>query len=124
MAQSHAAVHPTLAVGRAASRNIRVTVLVSVVLICGSFAAAALMQMRNDRLHALAQAEYFETRRAGDVAAAAEANLDRIAALGRAFADGKQVSDAAAASGIRTITVFDTTGLGGTGALAHTFTPV
>ncbi|MGZ6021333.1 MAG: sensor histidine kinase [Rhizomicrobium sp.] len=111
MAQSHAAVHPTLAVGRAASRNIRVTVLVSVVLICGSFAAAALMQMRNDRVHALAQAEYFETRRAGDVAAAAEANLDRIAALGRAFADGKQVSAAAAASDIRTITVFDTTGL-------------
>jgi signal transduction histidine kinase len=111
MAQGHAAVFSTIGHGRAASRNIRLTVLVSVVLICGSFAAAAVLQMRNDRMHALAQAEYFEARRAGDVAAAAGASLDRIAALGRAFADGRGITDAAKAAGIENITVFDRTGL-------------
>ena len=110
MAQSHAAVHPMLASGKVRSRNIRVTVLVSVVLICGSFAAAAVLQMHNDRVHALAQAEYFEARRAGDVAAAAAASFDRIAALGRTLVDGKQVGDAAAASGIKSLTVFDRAG--------------
>jgi len=111
MAQSLAAVFSTLGSGRTTSRNIRVTVLVSVVLICGSFAAAAALQMRNDRTHALAQAEYFETRRAGDVAAAAGASLSRIAALGRAFADGRDVGAIAQASGVSNITLFDRTGL-------------
>ena len=43
-------------VARLAQRHIRLTVLVSVVLICGSFAAATSLQMRLDRVHALAQA--------------------------------------------------------------------
>jgi signal transduction histidine kinase len=107
MAHSHAAILSPFDVARAASRNIRLTVVVSVVLICGSFAAAAALQMRNDRAHALAQADTFEARRAGDVAAAAESNLDRIAALGRAFAGDKEVREAAHLSGIRNITVFD-----------------
>jgi hypothetical protein len=107
MAHSHAAILSPFDVARAASRNIRLTVVVSVVLICGSFAAAAALQMRNDRAHALAQAEYFEARRAGDVAAAVESNLDRIASLGRAFAGGKEVREAAHLSGVRNIMVFD-----------------
>jgi signal transduction histidine kinase len=111
MAHSHAAVNVTMALGRAKSRNVRMTVLVSLVLICGSFAAAAVLQMRNDRVHALAQAEYFEARRAGDVAASAQTSLDRIAALGRAFVEGKDVAEDAAASGVRSLTVFDRTGL-------------
>jgi signal transduction histidine kinase len=111
MAQSHAAVHWTMASGRAKSRNIRMTVLVSVVLICGSFAAAAALQMRNDRVHALAQAEYFEARRAGDVAAAAEASLERIEALGRALVDANAIGAAAPTSGIRNMTVFDRSGV-------------
>ena len=41
---------------RLASRNIRTTVVVSLILICGSFAAAAALQMRFDRMHALNQA--------------------------------------------------------------------
>ena len=56
---------------RLASRNIRFTVLACVVLIGGCFAAAAGLQMRGDRVHALAQARYFEARRAQDVAASA-----------------------------------------------------
>jgi signal transduction histidine kinase len=111
MAQSHAVIFSPFVLARAASRNIRLTVLVSVVLICGSFAAAAALQMRNDRMHALAQAEYFETRRAEDVAAASQASLERIADLGRAFADGREVGAVAGALGVRNITVFDRTGL-------------
>jgi signal transduction histidine kinase len=94
---------------RIATRNIRFTVLACVVLICGCFAAAAALQMRGDRIHALAQAQMFEARRAQDVAAAAGATLDRLAAIGRAFADGKPVDSAA--DGVSNITVFDTTGL-------------
>ena len=110
MAQSHAAGFSSLSFGRAASRHIRLTVLVSVVLICGSFAAVAALQMRNDRIHALAQAEYFEARRAEDIAAAAQASLDRIAEMGRSFADGKEVGDVAGALGVRNITIFDRAG--------------
>ncbi|MEI9888732.1 MAG: HAMP domain-containing sensor histidine kinase [Rhizomicrobium sp.] len=94
---------------RLATYNIRFTVLACVVLICGSFAAAAALQMRSDRIHALAQAQYFEAQRAADVAATAGAALDRIAAVGKAFADGKPSSGAVL--GVRNVTVFDTTGL-------------
>src|SRR5271168_5101617 len=48
--------------------NIRVTVAVSVVLICGSFAAAAALQMRNDHAHALAEAATFDNERADELA--------------------------------------------------------
>ncbi|HEY0104513.1 MAG TPA: hypothetical protein VGB91_00410, partial [Rhizomicrobium sp.] len=84
MAQAGAAQSIPLAAGlaRATTRNIRLTVLVCVVLIGGSFAAAAVLQMRGDRLHALAQAQVFEAEHAADVAAAAAATLDRWAALG------------------------------------------
>ncbi|MBV9905141.1 MAG: HAMP domain-containing histidine kinase [Alphaproteobacteria bacterium] len=89
-------------------RNIRLTVVVCVVLICGSFAAAALLQMRNDREHALNQAQVYEVRRAGDIAAFAGAGFDRLMRVGRAFADGQPV---AGVEGISNITVFDSTGL-------------
>ena len=95
--------------GRTRPRTIRVTVLVCVVLICGSFAAAALLQMRNDHVHALAQARVFESDRAAGAAAAVGASFDRMAALGRAFADGRTVEGAA--DGVTNITVYDTSGL-------------
>jgi signal transduction histidine kinase len=96
-------------IARHASRNIRVTVVACVVLICGVFAAAALLQMRNDRVHALAQAQVFEEERAGDIAAAAGASLDRLAAAGRGFVDGTPPN--LAAEGIANITEYDTSGL-------------
>ena len=99
----------TFAVVRRPRWNIRVTVLLCVVLICGSFAAAAVLQMRNDRVRALGQARMFEAERAADIAATAASALDRMAATGRAFADGKPVDGAA--DGIRDITVFDASGL-------------
>ncbi|MBS0469664.1 MAG: HAMP domain-containing histidine kinase [Proteobacteria bacterium] len=111
MAQSGAISHPIIAAfaARAGLRGIRFTVLLCVVLICGCFAAAAVLQMRNDRAHALAQAQVFETERAADAAAAAGATLDRLAAIGKAYADGQETNFAA--EGIRNVSVFDGAGL-------------
>jgi signal transduction histidine kinase len=91
-----------------AARNIRLTVLLCVALICGTFAAAAALQMHNDRVHALAQAQFYETRRASDIAAVAGAALDRIEAGARSFAEGKPF---AAADGLRAVTVLGHDGI-------------
>jgi len=93
---------------RFASRNIKTTVVICVVLICGAFAAASALQMRFDRVHALNQATYFETRRAGEIAAVVRSALDALEAQGVAFADdpiGKHTSSA-----IRNIAVYDSAG--------------
>src|SRR6185503_17248085 len=93
---------------RFASRNIKATVVICVVLICGAFAAASALQMRFDRVHALNQATYFETRRAGEIAAVVRSALDALEAQGVAFADdpiGKHTSSA-----IRNIAVYDSAG--------------
>ncbi len=107
---------------RLAARNIRTTVVLSIVLICGSFAAAAVLQMRFDRVHALNQAGYFEARRAGDIAAVIGAALDRTESRGRAFADGN--ADRHPPGWLRNIAVFDAAGmavstLSGTTAFVH-----
>lgn len=68
-------------------RDGRITVPVCIVLICGCFAAAALLQMRLDRSHALAQAAAFEQERTGMIARATGQALDRYAWLGAVFAD-------------------------------------
>ena len=44
-------------------RDGRYTIPICIILICGCFAAAALLQMRLDRSHALAQAATFEQER-------------------------------------------------------------
>ena len=67
-------------------RNTRLTVPICIVLIFGALAAAAILNMRLDRAHALAQARIFEQQRATDLAAMAGASLDRLAAAGIAFA--------------------------------------
>jgi signal transduction histidine kinase len=72
------------------SRDIRFTVPICIILICGSFAAAALLQMRLDRGHALAQAAGFERARAADIAQRTGQSLDRYARLGRVFAASPQ----------------------------------
>ena len=81
----------------------RATVAISLILICGSFAAAAALSMRFDRVHALAQAAWFEQRRAHDIAAVVSGALDRIQDSGRAFADGALKT---APAGIRNIGVY------------------
>jgi signal transduction histidine kinase len=72
---------------RLATRNVRWTILISILLIFGSFVSAAVIQMRLDRMHALDQASAMEARRAQELAADYAATLDRYAALGTAFAN-------------------------------------
>ncbi len=91
---------------RFSTLNIRLTVLICVVLIAGCFAAAATLQMRIDRVHALSQAAYFEARRANDVAALTDAAFDRYAAAGRAFAADINGTGAVHLRGLRNIGVF------------------
>jgi signal transduction histidine kinase len=75
---------------RPLGRDIRFTVPICIILICGSFAAAALLQMRLDRGHALAQAAAFERLSAGEFAHATGQTLDRYARLGAVFAASPQ----------------------------------
>lgn len=74
------------------TRNIRLTVLLCVVAIGGSFAAAGALQMRLDRAHAYQQAAYFEARRATDLAQTMTDNLARHERTGRRFAAGELYS--------------------------------
>jgi len=67
-------------------RDGRYTIPICIILICGCFAAAALLQMRLDRSHALAQATTFEHERSGALARATGQALDRYARLGAVFA--------------------------------------
>ena len=92
-------------VARRLSRNVRLTVPLCLILICGSFAAATLLSLRMDRLHALNQAALFESNRARDLAAVAGANLDRFARAGARYADNPGTEPVA--SGLRNVVVFD-----------------
>jgi len=67
-------------------RDNRYTVPLCIFLICGCFAAAALLQMRLDRSHALAQAATFQRARIVTLARATGQALDRYARLGEVFA--------------------------------------
>jgi len=92
-------------------RGARVAVPVCILLICGCFAATAMLQMRQDRAHALAQAESFGRIRAADAGRAAANALDRYVRLGQVFADGPQLFRSAdlgrAMPGLRDIIVWD-----------------
>jgi signal transduction histidine kinase len=122
MAQARTAAGPTGSVMhtavarlRAATRNVRFIVVVSLVLIAGSFAAASAIQMRLDREHALAQAASFDAQRAQEIAGELSSTLDRYAALGAAFANAQGAESAAALSeaggaALRNIVVLDASG--------------
>ena len=90
-------------------RNIRITVLLCVVAIGGSFAAAGALQMRFDRVQAYRQAAYFETSRARAIAAVAQASLARYEHFARLYADG-QTTNLALAPAWRGIAVADSGG--------------
>src|SRR6201996_9779929 len=62
-------------------RDVRFTVPLCIILICGSFAATALLEMRLDKSHALAQARHFEQVRAADLARTTGAMLDHYARM-------------------------------------------
>jgi signal transduction histidine kinase len=78
-------------------RNVRFTIVLSLVLICGSFAGAAVVQMRLDRAHAMDQAAMFTQRRAGEIATDLSATLNRYQALGEAFANATESAETGAA---------------------------
>lgn len=70
------------------TRNIRLTVVLCVVAIAGSFAAAGALQFRLETANAGRQAAFFETKRAEDVAAMVAETLSRQRRVGRQFATG------------------------------------
>ena len=80
------------------TRHIRITVLLCVIAIGGSFAAAGALQMRFDRVQAFRQAAYFEAKRAHATAAVAQASLARFERFGRLFAADAITDRALAAS--------------------------
>ncbi|HEX3943419.1 MAG TPA: hypothetical protein VHW69_04960, partial [Rhizomicrobium sp.] len=82
---------------KTATRHVRWTVLISIILIFGSFVSAAVIQMRRDRAHALDQAAFMETRRAQEIASDFSATFDRYAALGAAFANAQSNTETSAA---------------------------
>jgi signal transduction histidine kinase len=84
-----AAQHALSGVTRLAARHIRVTVLLCVVLICGSFAAAGALQIRIGREHGLQQAATLEIDRARTIAGGIGERLDRNAGIAAQFAGGK-----------------------------------
>ncbi|HUJ03940.1 MAG TPA: HAMP domain-containing sensor histidine kinase [Rhizomicrobium sp.] len=105
----------TRAISAAATRNIRMTVVISLIAIAGSFASAAAIQMRLDRTRALDQAASFEARRAHELSGELAAALSRYAALGKAFANAGSpdataaLSDAGGAA-LKNIVVLDSDG--------------
>jgi signal transduction histidine kinase len=101
---------------RSAGWNVRATVIVCVVLICGSFACAAVIQMQRDRTHALTQATSFTARRAEEMATDLGAVLDRYASVGAAFASARGSAETSAAlaqaggASLRNIVMLDANG--------------
>jgi signal transduction histidine kinase len=99
---------------RRVGRDIRVTIPLCIILICGSFAATALLEMRLDKNHALDQARHFERARAADLARATAATLDRYTRMGAVFAAGPEEYRSAdlsrAEPAIRDIAVWDAGG--------------
>jgi signal transduction histidine kinase len=69
------------------TRHLRLAVPLVIFLICGSFAAAALLNMRLDRSHDLEAAARYEQRRAVSLAAVTGEALDRFAEAGLAYAE-------------------------------------
>jgi signal transduction histidine kinase len=97
IAQGRARARATPGVLGRLTRNVRVVVVLSVILIAGSFAAAAAIQMRLDHTRALDQAAYIESRRATEIATDFAVMLDRYVALGSAFANSTGTAETSAA---------------------------
>ncbi len=103
-------------VTRLAARHMRVTVLLCIILICGSFAAAGALQMRIGREHGLQQAATLEARHAQEIASGIGGRLDRNAQVAARFANGMldaanlRAFLASHASALRNVAVIDQTG--------------
>jgi hypothetical protein len=80
---------------RRGQRHVRITTVLSVLIICGCFAAATALQMRRDYAHAVQLAELYTAAQAQTLATQTGAMLDRLAALGTAYANLSNAADAA-----------------------------
>jgi hypothetical protein len=94
---SSAVTRPFSGAIKTATRSVRWTVIISLLLIFGSFVSAAIIQMRLDRIHALDQARAIETRRAVEIASDSAQTFDRYASLGIAFANAEVNAETSAA---------------------------
>jgi signal transduction histidine kinase len=88
-------------------RNIRLTVLICVIAIGGSFAAAGALQFRFETANAARQSATFQSQRAADVAAVVTDTLERQRRAGRDFARGELFS---LPPDVRGVTVADAAG--------------
>lgn len=79
----------------AAVRNMRVTAMLSVLLIFACFAAATSLQMRRDYTHALAMGSAYAEAQARVLADQTGRTLDRLAALGMAYVNAVDGASAA-----------------------------
>ncbi|HEX3756112.1 MAG TPA: histidine kinase dimerization/phospho-acceptor domain-containing protein, partial [Rhizomicrobium sp.] len=95
---------------RSMARDVRLMVPLCILLICASFIAAAVMQMRLDGTHASTLATGFERARTQDMANVAGAALDHYARAGSAFAETHDTEIARIDPAIRNIVVFDAAG--------------
>src|SRR5690242_11189102 len=78
-----------------AQHHVRITTVLSVLIICGCFAAATALQMRRDYAHAVRLAELYTAAQAQTLATQTGAMLDRLAALGTAYSSVANGADAA-----------------------------
>jgi len=94
----------------------RITVLLCIVLICGTFAAASTLQMQIGRERALRQAATLELERTREIAAGLGSRLDRSAKVAGLFASGQSDDGNADAflsahpSALRNVVVVDEAG--------------
>ncbi|HVP83575.1 MAG TPA: HAMP domain-containing sensor histidine kinase [Rhizomicrobium sp.] len=101
---------------RLAARHIRITVLLCIVLICGTFAAASTLQMQIGRERALRQAATLELERTREIAGGLGARLDRSAKVASLFAADQMGNGNAEAflsahpSALRNVAVVDDAG--------------
>jgi signal transduction histidine kinase len=104
---------PVQTSARAGTRHIRIVVIISLLLIAGSFASAGAIQLRLDRMHVMTQAAAFGDRRAREIATDLSSILERDQALGTAFANAAPSAETSAAlseaggRGLRNIAVLD-----------------
>jgi signal transduction histidine kinase len=95
-------------------RDARFAIPLCVLLICGSFAAAAAIQMRQDRVHALGQAAAAQAGRSTGIALGIGRTFARYSRMALVFADSPQLFRSAelgrAEPAIRDIAIYDASG--------------
>ena len=82
---------------RALAAHVRLTTSICIVLICGSFVSAAIIEMGQDRSRALSQAAEFTRQRAQELALDAGSALDHYQTIAKTFASADTGAETSAA---------------------------